>query len=142
LQTINKIGFWYAMGQGLVFIAMALFGFCILPVCFILVSLPQFLAFAWPTAHFLSKGIEIDAKRSWGFYIFAGAIIGGGPWLVLEHFTMGPNADLGSKAILIGPGLISGIFAGGILKVRLVKVLNLLNSPEVAEKAGPQPALG
>jgi hypothetical protein len=85
-------------------------------------SLPQLIVLAFPVMYYLSKGLESDAKRGWIFYILAGAIIGGGPWMVFEHFAIGPDGDFESRAVFIVPGLVSGILAGAILKARLMKL--------------------
>jgi hypothetical protein len=103
-------------------IASALSFFVFFAVAFAVGSLPQIIVLALPVMYYVSNGLESDAKRGWIFYILAGAIIGGLPWIVYEQFLIGPGRDFESRAVFIVPGLISGILAGAILKARLMKL--------------------
>jgi hypothetical protein len=126
LATLFSDGALSAFGKGVRAIPTVTTVFIFFAVAMLIASLPQLLVLAFPLVLYMSKGIEDDAKRGWIFYILAGAMIGGVPWIVLEHFAIGPGRDFESRAIFIVPALTSGILAGAILKLRLTKMARLL----------------
>jgi hypothetical protein len=91
-------------------------------VVILLVSLLQYLLLAAPIAHFASKGLDEDARRSLAFYVLSGAVIGGGPWWMLTYFLFDRHVDWASLLMFLVPGLSVGLLAGAALKVRLVRL--------------------
>lgn len=90
---------------------------------FYLVGALQFVLTALPFAIFISRDLKEDAGRSWFFYLASGVLIGGIPWIVI-YLIFGDNTlrAMAENAFLVYPGLSSGLFAGAILKHRLVKL--------------------
>jgi hypothetical protein len=130
LATVFNDGPVTAFGKGVRAMPTVITIFIFFAVAMSVVSLPQLMALAFPLMLYVSKGVDDDAKRSWIFYILAGAIIGGVPWIVFEHFAVGPGGDFESRALFIVPGLTSGVLAGAILKLRLMKMAMLLGGAQ------------
>lgn len=84
------------------------------------VGLIQFLVLVLPFAFWISKGLEIDQQRSWLFFVATGALIGSAPWVAWVAFSSYyENWDMESAALLLCPGLTTGLVSGALLKRRL-----------------------
>jgi hypothetical protein len=92
-------------------------------VGFFLVGLIQFFLICLPFAIGTSKGIEADAGHSMRYYLTAGAIMGGGPWMLLVLIlSFNTIAPFGVASFFIFPSLTAGIIASAFLKHRLNKL--------------------
>jgi hypothetical protein len=92
-------------------------------IMFFLVGMIQFLAVCLPFAKWISKGLQVDAGRSWLFYVASGALMGGGPWILFVlTFANHTVEAFGANAIFVYPSLTAGLIAGAVLKYRLVKL--------------------
>jgi hypothetical protein len=125
LQLIQSNGIWETLQTGLSGFFMGVLILIFLAVAFAALSLPQLLLVALPLAHYLSRGLEYDATRGWLFYILAGATIGGGPWLGVAWLTLGLASDFGSHALLVAPGLGTGILCGIAMQLWLRRLLRI-----------------
>jgi F0F1-type ATP synthase membrane subunit c/vacuolar-type H+-ATPase subunit K len=102
LAAIFSLGFWYAF--------------------LLLFALPQYFCLVLPMIKIFSGGLQVDARRSWMFYLFTGSTIGGGPWLVFAWYFFDSLDDLVSLLFVLVPSLCIGLVAGAILKFRLSKL--------------------
>jgi hypothetical protein len=126
LDTILQIQFDTiapTVASGIIWMFMALFLGLVWSVFIFIIALLQYLALAVPISSFMSQGLESDAKRSWIFYTTSGALIGGGPWWILGFFILDEKADFGSLFVFLAPALSIGLFAGAVLKYRLIKLV-------------------
>jgi hypothetical protein len=98
----------------------------LIPVTFIMFFLVggiQFLLLCLPFAKWTSQGLQGDAGRGTPYYLAAGALLGGGPWLLLVSILLFHTIEsFGEAAFLIFPSLTAGIIAGAVLKLRLIKL--------------------
>lgn len=86
---------------------------------FLIAALPQLLILALPISYAVSQGLEKDAKRKWWFYLFAGALIGGVPWLVISLLISDRNlVQFVEQLAMRATGL--GAYSGMALKFRLM----------------------
>jgi hypothetical protein len=100
------------------------FGFLVTGIfVFSIAALPQLFLLAIPTAYYVSKGLSKDAKRKWWFYLLAGAILGGGPWILSSFLTAKPDQIQFAKLLTDFPitsrATMIGAAAGVALKLRL-----------------------